>query len=115
MVSETAAQTVRTEEDRDSMRAHVFKTFEPKAREQLGQEVLIRIKAMDVTVEQLFDHLCGKRMSNDFMLALEADDSLEVVRLLKAAREEVVAQLRQGWIEEMVEDRVWDLYNRSPN
>lgn len=115
MTTDAIAQSVRTEEDRDSLRVHVFKTFEPKAREQLAQEVAIRIKPSDITIEQLFDRLCGKRVSNDFMLALESDDSIEVVRLLKAVREEVVTELRQDWIEEMVEDRVWDLYSRSPN
>lgn len=103
---------LRSEEERQSFVDAVFARHESDAEQQLKQEAVAKFTVQGITLDDLFDHLCGgHRLQVEIELALANDDALQLLRMFQTARDEILEERRDAWIQDHLEDRVWDLHH----
>ena len=83
---------LRNHEQRQYYIDSVFARLEKIARAELVLEAREKITADQVTLDDIWDHLLGSRRQPEIELALSHDLDMEVGRLLRSVRDEIVAQ-----------------------
>ncbi|HEY1772471.1 MAG TPA: hypothetical protein VGH91_04685 [Gammaproteobacteria bacterium] len=112
MVSEAKAATIRSAQDRESLREHVFAVHGAQARTELAAEAITKFPAADVALAQVLERLAGSSLrSSALEAALANDQHFEIARLLQGARDEVVNVRRSEYVALHLEGRAWDLFN----
>jgi hypothetical protein len=89
----------------------VFARQEPVAREQLAREAREKIPATAVSLGDVWDELLRTERDPEIEAALTHDMDYQVGRLLRSVRDELLTQQREKYIEDHLEDRVWELEN----
>ena len=102
---------LRSHEQRQYYVDGVFARHEADARQDLADEACEKITADQVTLDDVWDELLGDRRQPELELALAHDLDMEVGRLLRGVRDEIVAKRRVKYVKDNIEQRVWDMEN----
>lgn len=103
---------LRDHEQREHFVEAVFRTYEKQARLELVAEALTKVTAEQVRIGDVWDELLERDAD---LVAIEAalslDQVLEAGRVLARARDRVLKSRRDAYVEDHLEDRVWELHN----
>lgn len=105
---------LRDHDQRQSFIDSVFASHQAEAARQLREEAAQKFPEADVSVGATYDEILGDPKAEPALaMAVDLDDALECLRLLKVARTQAAAATRARWVSEHVEERVWLIYNRG--
>lgn len=112
MMLDGNSAALRDHEQRTNFVDGVFRLYEATARRELVAESLTKITAEQVHITDVWDELLDEDADvAAAQAALSLDQVLETGRVFARARDRILKRRRDAYIEDHLEERVWELHN----